>query len=329
MKISKMLHNNSNNSTKFITIFLLIVILIFIKYITYYPYIYSTELEEELLKINDTYLVRDFKYHHCQKRQRIGGDRYFENKLIRVEGGWFVCLDKRIQPNYKNCNVLSFGINTDESFDNEINKKFQCNVHSFDPFIEADRFKKIRNSNKKTDFMLKINDKWIFYRIGLTGSIENVKNKNQIGWIATLNDLLELTQLNNKIIDVFKMDIEINNNNKNGLIMGGEINVLEHLDIDYACKYFKQLLIETHNPDLNSKYMYDLLMRLEKCFSLFYRTTRLIGPNYGGEAFSEKKSRQELGKSVQIKMDHFENELYLAMFLFSTGELHFINRNFI
>ena len=90
MKISKMLHNNSY---KFITIFLLlIIILIFIKYITYYPYIYSTELEEELLKINETYLVRDFKYHHCQNRQRIGGDRYFENKLIRVEGGWFFCL---------------------------------------------------------------------------------------------------------------------------------------------------------------------------------------------------------------------------------------------
>ncbi len=42
-------------------------------------------------------------------------------------------------------------------------------------------------------------------------------------------------ELVNKTINVFKTDIE-----------GAEWQVLEELDVDYMCKYVKQILLETH-----------------------------------------------------------------------------------
>ncbi len=283
----------------------------------------SSEINEEKQITRRKSLVQDFYYYTCKKMERIGGSIYSTNKQERVEGGWFVCLDKLIAPEKDNCNVLSFGINTEESFDFEMNNNFKCNVYSFDPIVEADRFQQIRNSNKnlKNSVMIPVNDKWKFYRIGVTGSEDNVRNKNELGWIETLDNILKLTNLENKIIDIFKMDIEVW---INGNIVGIEQNVLEHLNIDYACKYFKQILIETHSSDLKSSVLFDLLKRIGKCFSLFHRDTRFIGPKYGGEIFKEAAK-----KSFHINLAHFENEINLISFLLSTGELYFLNENFL
>jgi hypothetical protein len=283
----------------------------------------SSEIKDEIKITKRKSLVQDFYYYNCKKMERIGGSIYSTNKQERVEGGWFVCLDKLIAPRKNDCNVLSFGINTDESFDYEMNNDFKCNVYSFDPIVEADRFQQIRNSNKnlKNSIMIPVNDKWKFYRIGVTGSKDNVRNKNELGWIETLDNILKITNLENKIIDIFKMDIEVWINEN---IVGIEQNVFEHLNIDYACKYFKQILIETHSSNLKSSELFDLLKRIGKCFSLFHRDTRLIGPNYGGEVFKDAAI-----KSLHINLAHFENEIYLINFLLSTGELYFVNENFL
>ena len=45
----------------------------------------------------------------------------------------------KLAPSKNECNVLSF-----ESFDMDINVNYGCNVHSFDPFVEAKRFADIR-----------------------------------------------------------------------------------------------------------------------------------------------------------------------------------------
>ena len=63
-------------------------------------------------------------------------------------------------------------------------------------------------------------------------------------------------------------------------IEGAEDDLLANLDIDYACKYFKQFMIETHIADLNDNLIYVLLHRLQPCFSLFHRDSRLIGTNF-------------------------------------------------
>jgi hypothetical protein len=93
-----------------------------------------------------------------------------------------------------------------------------------------------------------------------------VTKKNSIGWIAKFEDILEYTQLTNKTID-----IEYN-----------EWNVLMTLDMEYACKYIKQFMLETHparilSPDQRRDFnSLKLLRRLEKCFLLFHRDTRFF-----------------------------------------------------
>ena len=218
-------------------------------------------------------------------RRRIGGPVQSVAKtndlLWRIDGAWFVCFDSTLAPIQNKCNVLSFGVNDDESFDYEINTKYGCNVHSFDPFIESKRFADLRKSSPslKESNVIKVNSKWHFYRLGVTGSKEYAKDQNKIGGFETLENILKLTNLKDKVVDVFKMDIE-----------RGEINVLENMDMNYACKYFKQFVLETH-PDFESTqpqvrvsttdtYVYKLLQKFNKCFLLFHRDTRFFKGNF-------------------------------------------------
>lgn len=259
------------------------------------------------------FLTRDHVYYKCKDRRQIGGETKPINKLERVDGSWYICFDKNLAPITNSCRVLSFGINTDESFDYEINRDYGCEVHSFDPFIESKRFTEIRSFDPKLAdaYRIPVNQKWTFYRIGVTGSAKNVINKNKIGWIDTLENIIEMTGFKDKVIDVFKMDIE-----------SGEINVLEEFNIDYACKYYKQFVLETHAASLTQN-LHDLMLKLDKCFSLFHRDSRLIGPNYSGEVVLDVAKT-----GFNINLQHFVNEINLANFLISTGELYFINENF-
>ena len=101
---------------------------------------------------------------------RIGGPSgYIQNSphpLYRIDGAWFICLDRQLAPKKDDCNVLSFGINNDYSFDFEINRDFGCSVYSFDPIVEADIFSKIRSSNNNLaqSVEIKVNPKWTFYK---------------------------------------------------------------------------------------------------------------------------------------------------------------------
>ena len=222
-------------------------------------------------------VLRDFERYQCKDRKRIGG---FPSKisktndaLWRIDGAWFICFDGKLAPKKDSCNVLSFGISTDESFDLDFNSNYGCNVFSFDPFVEAEMFAKIRQSDPslKDSNLIKVNPKWFFYRIGVTGSKQNARDQNKIGGFETLENIITLTNLNNKTIDVFKMDIE-----------KGELNVMENLDMDYACKYFKQFVLETHvteSSEIFSRYAYQLMQKLHKCFLLFHRDTRFFKGN--------------------------------------------------
>ena len=323
----KSIENQMNTNTKFIKICFLVslainVILVFnmnsLKYNSFEKT--STSLQSNLkqdhnqLKNSGIFSTRDFLSYECKDRRRIGGDIYkpTNNKLLRYEGAWFVCFDGKLAPKSNDCNILSFGINNDPSFDYEINKDYGCSVHSFDPYIEADLFIGIRNSKPelRNSFIIEVNSKWKFYSLGISGLKSNITNKNKIGGIDTLENLIERINLKNEIIDVFKLDVE-----------GAELQVLANFDIDYACKYFKQFVLETHAPDSKTDIIYNLLRRLEKCFRLFHRDTRFIAPRFYGEVF--------LHRNFTIDIQYFINEINLSKFLFSIGELYFINENFI
>ena len=81
--------------------------------------------------------------------------------------------------------------------------------------------------------------------------------------LLDLESILELTGTKDKVIDVFKMDIE-----------GPEKCVFANLNMDYACKYFKQMVFETHKNMEFSE-----LLKLEECFYLFRRDTRFFEYN--------------------------------------------------
>ena len=90
------------------------------------------------------------------------------------------------------------------------------------------------------------------------------------------------------MIDIFKIDIE-----------GEEFSIIPTMDMDYACKYFKQLLIETHiyndhpvipKPTPEIEAHYEILKRLEQCFLLFHRDTRFF--SNGQDIFRNGQGKQ-------------------------------------
>ena len=111
--------------------------------------------------------TRDFMRYECTTMKRIGGNiQNSPHPLYRIDGAWFICLDGQLAPKKDDCNVLSFGISNDYSFDLEMNRDFGCSVFSFDPIVEADIFSKIRSSNNNLaqSVQIKVNPKWTFYK---------------------------------------------------------------------------------------------------------------------------------------------------------------------
>ena len=214
-------------------------------------------------------------------------------------------------PIQNDCLVLSFGINNDPSFDAQMYEEFKCRVESFDPFVEAEMFKRLRNNSDANinEVSLKVNDKWTFHRIGLIGNLNSVKNVNEIGWMSRLDDIINYTMLNNKVIDIFKMDIE-----------SGEWEFLLHIDINFLCKNVKQFMLETHTPKLNPK-IFDLnldgalkvLRKLEKCFRLFHRDTRFYRDNRNG-LYGFWKSEFQEPYTHKIDVGEYKSELKLIDF---------------
>ena len=158
-------------------------------------------------------------------------------------------------------------------------------------------------------------------KIGLTGIKDTSKEKGKIGWIATIAEILEYTGLTNKVIDILKMDIE-----------GSEWKFLINFDVNYACQYIKQFMLETHvQPDGKRDQSFDQLKELrkfEKCFSLFHRDTRFFQhSNWGQYGFTE--SEFQLHKGYKLDLSNFENDLELLYFTFTFGELYFVNVNFL
>jgi hypothetical protein len=264
--------------------------------------------------------TRDFNKYDCLDFKRFGGMPEFKKKvhdLFRMEGAWFACLDGKLGMKLNDCNILSFGINVDESFDEDLNSFYKCKIESFDPFTESDRFQAIRarNADLKNAVSMVVKDKWSYHKIGLVGNQNEVKNAGKPGWMATLDDILVHTNLKNEVIDLFKMDIE-----------NSEWSVLENMDMDYACKYFKQIAFETHIPTIRVNIL-KVLRRLEKCFLLFRRDPKFY-KKFSSEPYGFLMTEWQLdGFLLDIK--EFKNEIILSNFLLTIGELYFVNQNYL
>ena len=207
-----------------------------------------------------------------------------------------------------------------------MNNNYGCQIESFDPFIENSFFSNLRarDIKLKNEVTLKVNDKWRFHRIGLVGDLKSIKNVNQIGWMARLDHILNYVQLENKVIDIFKLDIE-----------NGEWEFLLNVNVDYLCKYVKQFMLETHTPevvpDVKSvplKEALKIMRKLEKCFLLFHRDTRFYKDGKAGKYGFWKTEFQE-PIEYQIPLKEYRDELQIIDFMVTYGELYFINKNFL
>ena len=111
-------------------------------------------------------------------------------------------------------------------------------------------------------------------------------------------------------------------------IEGTEWEIFETINIDYACAYFKQFLFETHPrnvPQMNFA-KYTLLKKLEKCFMLFHRDTRF----FNLIKTKENGYLTEFQSSFKLDLLNFgSNEEEVIWYMLSTGELYFINKNFL
>ena len=235
--------------------------------------------------------------------------------------GLFVLTNRLIE---NNCTVLSFGIHQDYTFDLKANNDYKCQVESFDPFVEAKLFQDIRSQSEqlRNEVSLTVNRDplWRFHRIGIVSPKERSKDKTQIGWMATFDEILKYTQLDNKIIDILKMDIE-----------GYEDNILNTIDLDYLCKYVKQIFLENHPKDYKTKSSLRFikpLQKFEKCFLLFKRDTRFfLDPN--ADQYGNAKTEFQLPKSYKLDLNLFDDEIDLINYVVTHGELYFINFNFL
>ena len=314
------------NAILFITAFITILIIVFMT-----SFLNKLEIKESIETLrkrsfkNYELMSRDFFRYKCNDIKRIGGwDQFVRavpNELFRTEGSWFVCFDKGVAPIQDKCNIISFGVNRDESFDRVMNTKYGCRVESFDPYVEHDVFQTIRNrdnslSDKPT---LQVNKKWKFHRIGVVGN-NSVQNFNKIGWLTTFKEIIKYTKLEYEIIDVLKMDIE-----------NGEWDVLRDMDIDYLCKYVKQFMMETHiwklSPGVSSQFL-RLVKKLEKCYLLFRRDTRFYQEFINGPYGFQKTEFQD-PKTYRISLNDFIDENDIINFMVTFGELYFVNENFI
>ena len=122
--------------------------------------------------INITYQCRNYKR--------------FGNKM---GGGYKLCLDPPLLQKGKKCVALSFGIQNDFSFDDDIGTILNCTVHSFDPSIRHQEYARSNNT--------------YFHNIGVGAA--NYKTSN--GWpMYRFSDIRKM--LGYGVIDIVKLDIE-------------------------------------------------------------------------------------------------------------------------
>ncbi|XP_011437111.2 probable methyltransferase-like protein 24 isoform X1 [Crassostrea angulata] len=125
----------------------------------------------------------------------INSLQIFCRKVIRLgkldDGGWDFCDDYRFRPR-NNCLVYSYGIQFDFSFDDAIVKKYNCEVHSFDPSMKVGDHKHGQNV--------------FFHATGLSGDNNPSRGTN---WkMRTLQKQREELGHSKRPIDVLKIDIE-------------------------------------------------------------------------------------------------------------------------
>lgn len=153
---------------------------------------------------------------NCPYRERLG-------KFS--EGGKVICNWQALEDIGNSCNVFSFGIRDDVSFEIDLAKRTKCNIYGFDPSVSS-------LPNNLQEYQPCPNGgKIMFESVGL-GSKSEIEKTNS--WkLFTLEDLMTIKSVST--IDLLKIDIE-----------GSEWDVFEQLKHAGTLKNVQQLSIELH-----------------------------------------------------------------------------------
>ncbi|XP_071525418.1 probable methyltransferase-like protein 24 [Panulirus ornatus] len=124
--------------------------------------------------------------------------RVFGSRPFRTDGIKYVCLDERFALKPHNCTVVSFGINYEWDFEDDMDE-FGCKVHAFDPTM-----KQLDHQRSPRVF---------FYKLG----IGSVKGKRKIGMnkdidffeVDRYENILRRLGLQDSRIDYLKLDVEL------------------------------------------------------------------------------------------------------------------------
>jgi hypothetical protein len=84
------------------------------------------------------------------------------------------------------------------------------------------------------------------------------------------------------------------------------------IDVDYLCKYVKQISIENHPKEYKTKSSLRFirpLQKFEKCFLLFKRDTRFFLDSTA-DKYGNAKTEFQLPKSYKLDLNLFDDEDY-------------------
>ncbi|KAK3865683.1 hypothetical protein Pcinc_028725 [Petrolisthes cinctipes] len=170
----------------------------------------------------------------CEIPVMVGGKR----RSTVIDGNKWVCMSKKFKVQPDKCVVMSFGISTDWSFDDEMDKKYGCKVYSFDHTIHKQDHERSKNLK--------------FYSLGLSGTTRT--NKKGIVTIDRYINTLKKLNLENSTIDYLKIDIEGSelsffgdvlyqtpNLMKNVKMMGIEIHMTKKDHLQRFWEFFQRL----------------------------------------------------------------------------------------
>ena len=167
----------------------------------------------------------------CRQNIRLGNIQ---------DGGWNVCNDPKYRPKPP-CNIYSFGIDNDFSFDEAASEIYGCTVYSFDPSMN-------KPSHKHSERV------W-FFNVGIAE--KDYTNGN--GWkLRTLGSIKEMLNHTGQKIDILKMDVE-----------SAEWGFLNQVFSTNILKSIGQLYLEFHFANSNER-LGLIKMLYDKNFRVFW-----------------------------------------------------------
>ncbi|XP_071516778.1 uncharacterized protein [Panulirus ornatus] len=171
----------------------------------------------DLASVDDLYNYIDNPQLHCDRPVMVGGQ--LKTHPPYMIGEKWVCMSKQYNIVPGDCIALSFGIDKDYSFDDDLGLRFNCKVYSFDPTIGQESHTRSPNV--------------MFYDLGISSYDTTIGKLKMARYIT----ILEMLGLENTTIDYLKMDVE-----------GDELNFFHDIftNTPNLLKNIKQIGVEIH-----------------------------------------------------------------------------------